>query len=228
MEAIKTVLRGSRCARSIRGTDLLLQVGLLAPENIASGKKRRIEWLASKTAKGVGVADFLGYLTTVDSDIAQKIRARLMSALGRQIGIMHQRKIVHGDLRPNNVIVYFTRSWDERLAIGDDDSELQLTFIDNERTRRYWPVIPRRERVRNLVQIMMISDRSLNRKERALFHSSYCRSCNISGETENKLEYSVMAIANKRLAAKRYNELFDRALPAMLARVQASVDIQSG
>jgi hypothetical protein len=223
METVKKFFRGSRCVRSIRGTDLLLNAGLQAPATIARGKTAGVEWLASQTARGVGVADFLAYLTTIDNDIGEKIRSRLMAELGRQIARLHQQKIVHGDLRPNNVMLYLKPSWSERLATGGEEI-LQLTFIDNERTRRYWPIIPRRERIRNLVQIMMISDRSLNQQERALFISSYSRYCPINTEAAAKLEHTVMAIANTRLTAKRYNELFDQVLPAVLERVQTTSD----
>lgn len=212
LERFKSMLRGSRCARSARGSELLLSAGLYAPKNIAQGQVGEVEWLAARAADGAGFGDLLAYLTTYDHPKISLLIQSMLVALGKQIGKMHQQLIVHGDLRPNNIMVSFrnrrTQKKENIIALSSlDYIEPVFTYIDNERTRRYWLRIPNRERRRNLIQIMMIANSAISSKQRSLFFSAYFN-CFENKRDSVRLEQKVRDIVDGRLERKGYNRSF--------------------
>lgn len=66
--------------------------------------------------------------------------SRVLRMVGRRVAELHQRRFVHGDLLPGNVL----------LVGGGDD----LAYLDNDRTRR-WPIVPPETvRMQNLAQLL--------------------------------------------------------------------------
>jgi hypothetical protein len=72
---------------------------------------------------------------------------------------MHRAGIIHGDLRPGNVLA-------RKVADG-----WEFFFLDNERTRK-WPWLPMRLRLKNLVQINMLPE-GISRTDRMRFFQAY-------------------------------------------------------
>ena len=197
LESIKALFKGDRCQRSIKGAELLLSIDLLAPDTVSCGRYKGIAWFASKEAAGVGFGDYVLYRS---KNTATTITLEtLLTALGRAVGKMHGKHIVHGDLRPNNIIV----------DIFNDDTH--LSFIDNERTRKsYFPFFYR-ERKRNLVQLMMFAPSALSDIDKGYFFSAYGIELKMTDDNLAQLKAEVLSAAAIRLKNKRYEDLYPEA-----------------
>ena len=98
---------------------------------------------------------------------------------------MHRHDIVHGDLRASNVLLH------------EDAGKLSLYFIDNERTR----VAKRkyREKIRNLVQIFMMSRRGFSLTDQFRIFSAYYEFSNIDSKARKIMKRDVLKTLDKRL-----------------------------
>ena len=86
-------------------------------------------------------------------------RRQLLHVLGEAVGRMHRAGIVHGDLRPGNILA------------RKSDGRWEVFFIDNERTKK-WPFLPNRLRLKNLVQINMLPS-DVSKTDRLRFFHAY-------------------------------------------------------
>ena len=163
MESIKAVVRGSRCKRAIKQSDLLLSKGFLAPKTLCSGALiNGNEFMVSEAVQGFGVHDYItGQLAAMPKASRIAATTTLMQNLGAEIGRLHRAGFVHGDLRPNNVM------------LAPANGEQRFIFIDNERTREYTR-IPQKLVEKNLVQINMIRAEQLSLGNRLRFFEAYC------------------------------------------------------
>lgn len=156
-ERWKRRFRGNRAQRTLEGTRLLENAGCLAPAVLACGMLDDQDFVMMRDLSG---PQLLNTLHTFLQDVDRRPwRKQLFEELGRTIGRLHAAGIVHGDLRPNNVIVH---------PSGDS---YQLGLIDNERTRR--PFLFRREQLRNLKQILLLGDAYITATEREAFFDNY-------------------------------------------------------
>lgn len=156
-ETLKRAVRGSRARRTLQGTRLLQDAGCLAPDVVACGTLLHQDFVVMEDLDGPQLLNALhSYL---QEPARRSWRRQLYRALGCTVGTMHAAGIVHGDLRPNNVIIH----------PGADSYRLGL--IDNERTRR--PLRFRREQLRNLKQIMLLDERYITAAERRTFFAAY-------------------------------------------------------
>ena len=90
---------------------------------------------------------------------ARPWRRELFRALGHMVGRMHAARVVHGDLRPNNIIIH------------PGHPGYRLALIDNERTRK--PLRFQREQKRNLKQVMLLADDYITPAEQRRFFAAY-------------------------------------------------------
>jgi len=168
-DALKHLIRASRARRAFAGSMVLARQGLDAPEILALGEIRRavlfkrcfLVTLAVTSAKPVYV--LLGDDSSGLDTVALRRKRDLLRTLGRMIGRMHRQGIVHGDLRPGNVLARF------------DGGHWQLFFLDNERTRRL-PWLPARLRRKNLVQVGMVPG-GVSRTDYFRFWRAYLMEC---------------------------------------------------
>jgi predicted unusual protein kinase regulating ubiquinone biosynthesis (AarF/ABC1/UbiB family) len=121
----------------------------------------------------------------LDTDTSQK--QQLISRFGQTVGRMHAQNIFHGDLRLGNVLV------------KQDNSQFVFIFLDNERTRKF-KKLPRRLRLKNLVQICMSRD-NISDPDRTIFLNAYLSQQNVKIDGEN-LAAQITAGVKKRLATK--------------------------
>lgn len=159
--------RGSRSLRAMMGDELLRRHGFHAPATIAQGDIRKgvrtiSSFLITEWVDGVGVYPFLRTRFGSAWD-AQALRARrdFIKAFGSLVGRLHQSGIFHGDLRGGNVLI----------TQGNDAPRFIL--IDNERTRHFPGGIPRRLRLKNLVQTRVIVMPDLTTTDRMRFLRAY-------------------------------------------------------
>ena len=165
LDWLKELLCSSRAMRAFRASLMLADAGFLSPTIVAAGRVGR-SWLRKcsflVTEEVVGARPAYAYLIPPGSDASTcslRDRRDLLRSIGWTIGCLHRAGIVHGDLRPGNILA--------RPVAGG----WELFFIDNERTRR-WPVLSASWRLKNLVQINMLPGR-ISRTDRMRFFESY-------------------------------------------------------
>lgn len=156
MESFKARIRGSRASRARRNGDALLRAGFEAPRNLHWGElPSGREFLYSSAAPGIGCA---GWLALHRADMRR--RRAMLAALGVFVGRLHQSGFVHGDLRPDNVLV------------SEDSQRFRFTLIDNERNRRRRPPAGR-QLLRNLMQLNMLRQEQLSTGDRWCFYRAW-------------------------------------------------------
>jgi tRNA A-37 threonylcarbamoyl transferase component Bud32 len=136
-DPFKARLRGSRAARGARGAQALAAIDIEAPRTLAIGEERH--WL--KVGRSFLVTEAVSGLVGLDgwsatAELGWRERRRIVVRVAHSIARIHDARLVHGDLRPSNV-----------LCAPEQD---RVCFLDNERTRR---CSRRVEQIRNLVQI---------------------------------------------------------------------------
>lgn len=161
------IIRKSRARRAMEGHILLLEKGFCSPAVIAQGeliKGIRIigNFLITEWIEGLNVytyiKSFMGQ--PLDSN-ALKEKRIFINSFGHLIGQMHRKGIVHGDLRPGNIL------------IKKSGSNPLFYLIDNERNRVFSAGIPHRLREKNLVQLNMILMPEVTFADRMRFLRAY-------------------------------------------------------
>lgn len=181
----KQLVRGGRGARAVREAQRLQRLGFLTPDVCASGHIGLTQWMVTRAVEAVSFGDFVCsfFATTPERDgIA---RASLYRELGALVGRLHRAGVIHGDLRPNNVL------------LGARAGELLFYLIDNERNRQFRRM-PRRAILKNLVQIQMLFEQDFSSVERGLFMSAYRQERGI-----NEAECQVLAEASQLRVLER-------------------------
>lgn len=165
LESLKSILRGNRSERTLRNHVMLAANGFNAPRVILTGRKGNLNFSVTES-----IAHFLNlrrYLEKIASEQTaaefQIRKHRLIADLGRTVGQMHARAISHGDLRWGNIHVDDSR-----------EDSFQLQLIDNERTVRHL-ALPERMRLKNLVQLNIISHGLVSVQDRYRFFSAYLK-----------------------------------------------------
>lgn len=170
LDHLKHLLRPSRARRALRASQMLARLGFDVPEIIALGdftsEPSDVAPHASNsftvTLEVAGAMPVYRYLArdpSVPPSCSLHERRELARQLGLTIGRMHRAGIVHGDLRPGNILA--------RRA----DGRWEFFLIDNERT--YKPLrLWNRLRLKNLVQINMLPPSASN-TDRLRFFQSY-------------------------------------------------------
>ncbi len=179
-EKIKALLYGSRSKRARKQTDILLSAGLPAPDILCWGNWKKSVFVISEGFDGIGFFQYLlnNFLSPLSPEKIREKRLLLKSA-GSLIGILHQNRIVHGDLRQNNLLV---------KKKGDT---FLFSFIDNERNRK-WRCIPLSQIKKNLIQFSVAADNVLSRTDLMRMFMAYKSSYpNFSVGNVNKLLQTV-------------------------------------
>ncbi len=152
-EKIKSLVRGSRCARARQQADVLSKAGLPSPAILGWGRGRRNEFLLTAGFAGSGFFQFLtkNFYGPLSREQFHRKR-RLLQAAGRLVGKLHSKGISHGDLRQNNLLV-------QEAAEG-----FAFCFIDNE-SNKQWRQVPVTIIIKNLVQFSICSGHVLSRSD---------------------------------------------------------------
>ena len=165
LDWLKELFYPCRAVRAFRASFMLADAGFLSPTVIAAGRVGRgllgkRSFLATEeVADARPVYKYLVPPHCGESACTLQDRRELLRSIGRTIGRMHRAGIIHGDLRPGNVLA----------RKGADGWE--FFFIDNERTRRR-RVLLASSRLKNLVQINMLPQ-GVSRTDRMRFFHAY-------------------------------------------------------
>jgi tRNA A-37 threonylcarbamoyl transferase component Bud32 len=160
LDRVKGLVRGNRAGQAVRGSMLLARIGLKTPQIVAVRTLRQRCFMATIEVAGAHPAhEYFREGCELYASTTTAERRQILRQLGCEVGRMHRAGIVHGDLRPGNILV--------RRA----DRGWEFFFIDNERTRR-WRRIPRKRRRKNLVQLNMLPH-EISNTDRLRFFQAY-------------------------------------------------------
>lgn len=161
VEALQSMLRGSRATRARRHNAALLRAGIDAPESVLWGKlPGGREFVFTVAAPGENVRRWL-CTTLVDKSKEQlRLRRQLLVELGTFIGRVHATGFLHGELTPENV-----------LAAQQPD-KFGFTLIDNEHNTIRKPP-PGRMLLRNLTQLNRLPQSEVGRTDRMRFFCAW-------------------------------------------------------
>ena len=168
-DVLKHTVRASRARRAFRASLMLATQGFNVPQIVALGEVRaafltkRCFLVTFAVTASQSVYGPLGEEASRLSIEALRRKRDLIRTLGQTIGRMHARRIVHGDLRPGNILARY------------GEGRWQLFFLDNERTRRL-PWLPARLRRKNLVQVGMLTA-GISHTDRLRFWRAYLTEC---------------------------------------------------
>jgi tRNA A-37 threonylcarbamoyl transferase component Bud32 len=147
--ALKDWFRPSKAENVRRMSAALTAKGFLVPHVLAVGEEHvglgvRRSWCASAALGGEPIAARLAALAAATDRTTLRAKRGVLETLGREVARLHRAGVVAGDLVPANV-------W---IAIAAAD--LQIAFLDHDRTRVGGTPAPWRRARRNLVQLNRI------------------------------------------------------------------------
>ena len=184
MENIKAMVRGSRSERWVKQANIARKEGFEVPEVVASGTfANKNGYLVTASGPKKEVPDFL---LRNDPTIDETQRQKWIASFARYIGKMHKAGIVHGDLRPGNILM-------------EPTEEGRFVMIDIERNS-YHKKIPMKLVKKNLVQLAKkLSFREFTAKDRITFFNTYNEAYGRFNRQEQKaLAYDVINLVKEQ------------------------------
>ena len=197
----KQILRGGRASRAAREGQRLASLGFLTPEVCGHGTLGSTQWLATRAVPAISFGDFV--TSFFDGQQARDGVARppLYRRLGSLVGELHRAGLIHGDLRPNNVL------------LGCAEDGVRFYLIDNERNRRHRR-LPRKLVLKNLVQIQMQFDSDFSAAERQQFFAAYSAVRGLADAEREALTSASRRRVAERLHGKQRGDLVQTRLGA--------------
>jgi hypothetical protein len=165
--ALTNFLRRSKAARFLNQGLALQKAGFRAPVPIAIGEMRA--WSLSQRAfvltaevDGQSLVSYLHDCWSGRKPRPAPARKRAaLQELAAMIRKFHDLGFVHGDLVPSN------------LFVVDGPAGPEFYFMDNDRTRRYFPWLPQSLWRRNLVQLNRFALPGISLQDRVRFFLAY-------------------------------------------------------
>lgn len=202
-ETPKALLRGSRCKRAIEQAQHLPLQGFNTPAVVCWGKlDKGREFMLTEAVNGIGVGScFASYFRQRKDKTSLTWKRLLIRSLGELVAKLHSAGIVHGDLRPNNVLLELNKQ------------PYRFHLIDNERNKQY-RTVPYKLVVKNLVQIGMLAGIDISNTDRMRFYQSYLKHyARFNHASSRDLAKEVYNRTMQRLATKRPDRLGSPDLP---------------
>lgn len=191
----KTIFSFTRSRRAFKAGKLLSDLGFLTPVPIMYGSEK-LFWVSQRnfliTKEVPGQRTYQYFESIFPKPLLPEIiieKRGLIYAAGCEIGRLHKAGISHGDLRVGNIII------DGRGVSA------QFFFIDNERTR-YHKIIPKKKRIKNLIQLNMVQLPQITMTDRLRFFNAYLSENPALNSERKKLIMEVYFSTMKRFCKK--------------------------
>lgn len=194
LDFIKDFVRAGRAERAYKADEMLSRNGFDVPVIIALGKLKRGFCYVTKFLVTLEIEEarqiyqFVSNLRK-DGEVSTKGKRELIRAFGQVVGRMHDKGIFHGDLRLGNVLA------------KKENNCWRFFFLDNERTRKF-QCLPKRLRLKNLVQINMFQSATVSNTDRMRFFKQYWLENNGNKFGKAALIRKVLKRTKKRLRKK--------------------------
>ena len=188
-DRLKDSIRGSRAVCAWKAGIMLERAGFKVPVVASLGEKRRLgfvidAFLITLPIKGVSLLDLLIPVTNF------KIKRDIIKQVGKEIGRLHRKAIIHGDLIPGNIFAC------------EEKGHYSLCFLDNERTRKV-STLPMLERIKNLVQLNRVIVPRITATDRVRFFDAYLEENSDLREKKNELLRKIGEITSERVMRHR-------------------------
>jgi serine/threonine protein kinase len=189
---VKHIFRPSRAKRAFSGSIMLAENGFYVPQTVALGERRfgplcTSNFLITRELAGAdNLYDRFDGNWRGQSPQVLRDKRRFIKALGQTVGCMHREGIFHGDLRAGNI---FTKS---------SNDTWQFFFLDNERTGKFM-LLPRRLRLKNLVQVNMLQSENISNTDRMRFFEAYLEQNGHLGSKWKDLARRIIVKTHRRL-----------------------------
>ena len=182
-----------RAKRAFRASLMLEDCGFNAPKPLVLMEKKyglfctNSILLTKEVPDSMQLGEKLQQLSRDRSRNAIRQKRRLIRQFGKVVGEMHQKGILHGDLRLRNVLV------------REEEEGFSFWFIDNERTKRFSRLRPGHVR-KNLVQLNMKLEAS--NTDRLRFVKAYADQRGLTNEEVK----AIVLMVQKRIGLRRYKK----------------------
>jgi tRNA A-37 threonylcarbamoyl transferase component Bud32 len=195
-DVIKHFFRPSRAGRAFTAALMLEKNGLCSPEIVALGELRCGLFYAGNflVTRELTDAEEICHFGKNDLRSAGTLREKreFVKQLGNTIGQMHRAGIFHGDLRIGNIFAKRSKG------------QWRFFFLDNERTKKYHR-LPKRLRLKNLVQINFFINPSFTGTDRMRFFKAYREQCFDGRDKLQDFARNIMSKTHKRLKNKAFS-----------------------
>lgn len=169
IEGLKALIRGTRAERAWRNGNLLTDKGIVTPPLVLLGKRfysllNYKNFLITKfIPNAVGVHTFLReslYVPLTKEKILFK--RYFIRQFASFVGKLHAKGIAHGDLRLDNILIIY-----------ENKDKIKFILIDNEKNKYFQKDISFKLRLKNLVQLNMITLPTITLTDRMRFFKTY-------------------------------------------------------
>lgn len=194
-DPFKYLVRGSRAKRAFKATLMIAENGFEAPAVVAMGECRSGIFLTENFLVTLEVENAKQIYQVIPEGLKTLTKEQLQSkrdlilTFGRTVGRMHAKGVFHGDLKTVNVLA------------RQEKTGWRFCFIDNERTRKFL-TLPRRLRLKNLVQLNMCQSACLTNSDRMRFFKAYLSENPGIRDNWKRWARKIVARTNRRLLIK--------------------------
>jgi tRNA A-37 threonylcarbamoyl transferase component Bud32 len=153
-EPFKSLFKGSRVTRELRGNCLLIQNDVSAPSAAAMIEKKGGNYLITREILSRGtLLDFL-----LDESVPPRLHREAVVKMAQILAKLHGKHIILGDINMNNALVTV-------------ENGVKIHILDNERTRKVLSTA--KGVLKNLVQLNKSGHKQITAADRVRFYKVY-------------------------------------------------------
>ncbi|GEM_PF-487113 len=188
VHALKGLFRRTQGLRAFCNGQLLQDRGIAAAQPLALIRHRhrgliRVEWIIMEVIPAALELD-RHILKRIQNNWTRAERNRLVRSLARVIGQMHSKGIFHSDLKTCNILV--REDSDPGFSLVDYD-DITVTHT-----------VPRKRRIKNLVQIFLSTPIAMNAPDRMRFMREYALHAGIDPHERREMTREILTSARGR------------------------------